>query len=91
MKIVLLIMIMITLQESETCEGEDEVTVATTAAATRPTRHPVTSARSRSSRSRIVSKEKQSLFVEFIQFLIRIGMFNKNVVLSMLNNKDLFL
>ena len=80
-----------TLQESETCEGEDEVTVATTAAATRPTRPPVTSVRSRSSRSRIVSKEKQSLFVEFIQFLIRIGMFNKNVVLSMLNNKDLFL
>ena len=38
-----------------------------------------------------MSKEKQGLFVEFIQFLIRIGMFNKNTVISMLNNKDLFL
>ena len=38
-----------------------------------------------------MSREKQGLFVEFIQFLIRIGMFNKNTVISMLNNKDLFL
>ena len=38
-----------------------------------------------------MSREKQSLFVEFIQFLIRIGMFNKDVVMSMLENKELFM
>ena len=35
--------------------------------------------------------DKQGLFVEFIQFLIRIGMFNEQVVRSMLSNKELFL
>ena len=45
----------------------------------------------RSENTLAMSEEKQGLFVEFIQFLIRIGMFNKNVVISMLKNKDLFL
>ena len=45
---------------------------------------------------RVKSKEtggvdKQGLFVEFIQFLMRIGMFNEQVVRSMLSNKELFL
>ena len=35
--------------------------------------------------------DKQGLFVEFIQFLVRIGMFNEQVVRSMLSNKELFL
>jgi len=35
--------------------------------------------------------DKQGLFVEFIQFLMRIGMFNEQVVRSMLSNKELFL
>ena len=35
--------------------------------------------------------DKQGLFVEFIQFLIKIGMFNEQVVMSMLSNKELFL
>ena len=35
--------------------------------------------------------DKQGLFVEFIQFLVRIGMFNEQVVMSMLSNKELFL
>lgn len=35
--------------------------------------------------------DKQSLFVEFIQFLIKIGMFNKKIVNSMLVNKEIFL
>ena len=53
---------------------------------------PVTSAASEHREQGLgMSKEKQGLFVEFIQFLIRIGMFNKNTVISMLNNKDLFL
>ena len=54
---------------------------------------PVTSAASehREQQGLGMSKEKQGLFVEFIQFLIRIGMFNKNTVISMLNNRDLFL
>ena len=54
---------------------------------------PVTSAGSehKESLGLGMSPEKQGLFVEFIQFLIRIGMFNKNTVISMLNNKDLFL
>ena len=47
--------------------------------------------RPRSENNLAMSEEKQGLFVEFIQFLIRIGMFNKNVVISMLKNKDLFL
>ena len=62
---------------------------------TRPRGHvrPVTSAGSEHKESQGIgmSQEKQGLFVEFIQFLIRIGMFNKNTVISMLNNKDLFL
>ena len=37
------------------------------------------------------SDDKQGLFVEFIQFLIKIGMFNKNVVMSMLSNKEIFM
>ena len=37
------------------------------------------------------SDDKQGLFVEFIQFLIKIGMFNKNVVKSMLTNKEIFM
>ena len=35
------------------------------------------------------SYDKQGLFVEYIQFLIKIGMFNKNVVMSMLSNKEI--
>lgn len=59
----------------------------------RPSVRPVTSAVSdnKEKQGPGMSKEKQGLFVEFIQFLIRIGMFNKNTVISMLNNKDLFL
>merc|ERR1711872_418131 len=37
------------------------------------------------------SGDKQGLFVEFIQFLIKIGMFNKNIVRSMLSNKHIFM
>ena len=37
------------------------------------------------------AEDKQGLFVEFIQFLIKIGMFNEQVVMSMLSNKELFL
>ena len=37
------------------------------------------------------SEDKQGLFVEFIQFLIKIGMFNKNIVKSMLSNKHIFM
>ena len=37
------------------------------------------------------SDDKQGLFVEFIQFLMKIGMFNKSVVKSMLSNKDIFM
>ena len=37
------------------------------------------------------SDDKQGLFVEYIQFLIKIGMFNKNVVMSMLSNKEIFM
>ena len=36
-------------------------------------------------------KDKQGLFVEFIQFLIKIGMFNKNIVNSLLSNKEIFM
>ena len=37
------------------------------------------------------SDDKQGLFVEFIQFLMKIGMFNKNIVQSMLSNKEIFM
>jgi len=35
-------------------------------------------------------KNGKKLFVEFIKFLIKIGMFNKDTVLTLLNNKDFF-
>lgn len=88
------------LQETETCDlisdegprcggsGDHGVTTRPRASV-----RPVTSAVSENKEKQGLgmSKEKQGLFVEFIQFLIRIGMFNKNTVISMLNNKDLFL
>ena len=37
------------------------------------------------------SDDKQGLVVEFIQFLLKIGLFNKNIVKSMINNKDIFM
>ena len=88
------------LQETETCDligdegprcGDHGDHGGTTRP--RPSVRPVTSAVSdnKEKQGPGMSKEKQGLFVEFIQFLIRIGMFNKNTVISMLNNKDLFL
>jgi len=37
-----------------------------------------------------LNADKKGLFVEFIKFLIKIGMFNKDTVLTLLNNKDFF-
>ena len=67
-------------QQSETCQRSDEDCHKIKCVIQNTTEKPVKK-----------SDDKQGLFVEFIQFLMKIGMFNKNVVKSMLSNKEIFM
>ena len=67
-------------EQSETCQSSDEDCVEVKLMVQNETEKPVKK-----------SDDKQGLFVEFIQFLMKIGMFNKNVVQSLLSNKEIFL
>jgi len=67
--------------QTETCQGSD--------VKTNPEKKTVK--KTETDKHAKNSDDKQGLFVEFIQFLIKIGMFNKNVVMGMLTNKDLFI
>ena len=71
--------------QTETCQGRD------TTAGVEGCHEEETVDKSETDKHIKNSDDKQGLFVEFIQFLIKIGMFNKNVVMSMLSNKDIFM
>ena len=67
-------------EQTETCQSSDEDCQEVKIAVQNETEKPVNK-----------SDDKQGLFVEFIQFLMKIGMFNKNIVQSMLSNKEIFM
>ena len=67
-------------EETETCQISDDDCVEDKIMVQNETEKPVKK-----------SDDKQGLFVEFIQFLMKIGMFNKNIVKSMLSNKEIFM
>ena len=67
-------------QQSETCQRSDEDCDKIKFVIQNETEKPVKR-----------SEYKPGLFVEFIQFLMKIGMFNKNIVKSMLSNKEIFM
>ena len=67
-------------EETETCQSSDEDCVEVKIMVQNETEKNVKK-----------SDDKQGLFVEFIQFLMKIGMFNKNIVKSMLSNKEIFM
>ena len=67
-------------EQSETCQSSDEDCLEVNKVVESETEKPAKR-----------SDDKEGLFVEFIQFLMKIGMFNKNVVHSMLSNKEIFM
>ena len=66
-------------EQTETCQSSDTDCQEINSVVQSKTEKPVKK-----------SDDKQGLFVEFIQFLMKIGMFNKNIVQSMLSNKEIF-